>query len=180
MAQGTHAGAALVLGSEFDNFLFAHIDSDRNGKVLSVLSMLARLDVDPRQEAAKLARMPSALAIEQLTSLIASLPDPDPPLAHRDPSTVAARLAALLPRSVKSNVSFKGTLSGAGVADPQFNVDSRFVKYVVLSLMITGFILGSQLAEERRQPPAQMDSGHATTSSTLSPHVPTADSVPSR
>jgi hypothetical protein len=46
------------LGSEFDNFLFASIGESRNGMLLSVLSALARLDLDPWQEAAELARLP--------------------------------------------------------------------------------------------------------------------------
>jgi hypothetical protein len=41
------------LGSEFDDFLYASIGEDSNGVLLSVLSALARLDVDPWEEAAK-------------------------------------------------------------------------------------------------------------------------------
>jgi hypothetical protein len=35
------------LGAQFNDFLFAPIDEDANGSLLSVLSALARLDVDP-------------------------------------------------------------------------------------------------------------------------------------
>jgi hypothetical protein len=35
------------LGSEFDNFLFAPIVEDKNGVLLSVVSVLGRLDLDP-------------------------------------------------------------------------------------------------------------------------------------
>jgi hypothetical protein len=42
-------------GSDFDAFLFAPVGEERNGMLLSVLSALARLDVDPWQEAARLA-----------------------------------------------------------------------------------------------------------------------------
>ena len=35
------------LGSGFDAFLFAVIGEDRNGMALSVVSMLARMDLDP-------------------------------------------------------------------------------------------------------------------------------------
>jgi hypothetical protein len=38
-------------GSEYDDFLFASMGEDRNGLPLSVLSALARLDVDPWEEA---------------------------------------------------------------------------------------------------------------------------------
>ena len=55
----THAALAPLIGAEFDKFLGAPIGEGRNGTPLSVLSALARLDVDPWQEAASLARMPS-------------------------------------------------------------------------------------------------------------------------
>jgi hypothetical protein len=41
---------------------------------LSVLSALARLDVDPRKEAAELSELPKGTAAQRLGSLIARLP----------------------------------------------------------------------------------------------------------
>jgi len=52
------SASVSVLGTEFDDFLFAPIGEDRNDMPLSVLSALARLDIDPWQEADKLARLP--------------------------------------------------------------------------------------------------------------------------
>jgi hypothetical protein len=54
---------ALLIGPEFDEFLCAPIGADRNGTGLSVLSALARLNVDPWQEATSLARMPREAAV---------------------------------------------------------------------------------------------------------------------
>jgi len=51
----THPALALLIGPEFDEFLCAPIGADRNGTGLSVLSALARLNVDPWQEATSLA-----------------------------------------------------------------------------------------------------------------------------
>jgi hypothetical protein len=48
----------LLPGSEFNDFLFAPIGEDRNGMLVSVLSGLARSDVDPWQEATRLAELP--------------------------------------------------------------------------------------------------------------------------
>ena len=42
----------------FDPFLFATIGEERNGMMLSVLSSLARLDLDPLREAANLSGLP--------------------------------------------------------------------------------------------------------------------------
>src|SRR5476649_443382 len=88
-----HSASLPQPGSEFDAFLFAPVGDDGNGMLLSVLSALARLDVDPWQEAANLARLPGSTAIERLTSLIAALPGR--PASQPDPGTIAARLIAL-------------------------------------------------------------------------------------
>ena len=62
----THAALSPLIGPEFDEFLGAAIREDRNGTTLSVLSALARLDVDPWREATRLARMPRAAAADAI------------------------------------------------------------------------------------------------------------------
>lgn len=90
-----HSATASRLPLEFDDFLFAPIADDGNGMLLSVVSALARLDVDPWEEAASLARLPVDTAIERLRALIAALPPGVS--ASSDPATIAVRLIALLP-----------------------------------------------------------------------------------
>jgi hypothetical protein len=109
----TRSASVSHLGSEFDDFLFAPIGEDRNGMLLSVLSALARLDIDPWQEAAQLAGLPGGTAAQRLASLIEALPDE--PSAHPDSATIAARLIALLPRPASSNIPSRKALLGAGV-----------------------------------------------------------------
>lgn len=92
----SHAALSPLLGREFDPFLFAPVGHQRNGMLLSVLSMFARLDVDPWQEAASLSRMSKATATARLTALIEALPDA--PTAGVPVETVAGDLVALLPR----------------------------------------------------------------------------------
>lgn len=113
------------LGSEFDNFLFAPIAEDRNGMPLSVLSALARLDVDPWEEAARLTRLPGETAAQRLASLIATLSDE--PSARLNPGTIAIRLVALLPPQAGSNIRSPKTLLDAGAA-----TNSRAVIYWLL------------------------------------------------
>jgi len=91
----TDKGSQKALGSEFDAFLFAPIGRDKNEMVLSVASALARLDLDPWQEAASLARLLQPLAVSRLDGLIAALPGGAP--SNFDASLGAARLVALLP-----------------------------------------------------------------------------------
>ena len=57
-----------------------------------MLSLLARLGFDPWEEAAKLAQLPRASAVQRLVSLIAAIPS-----AYPDAGTVSNRLILLLP-----------------------------------------------------------------------------------
>jgi hypothetical protein len=85
MAAMVTSAAAPVPSSTFETFLVASIgeDSADNGMQLSVLSALARQNLDPWEEAAHLACLPNETAIQKLAALIAALPKgrstrPDP------------------------------------------------------------------------------------------------------
>jgi hypothetical protein len=75
---------------------YAPIAEESNGMLLSVLSALARLNVDPWDEASRLARSPRGAATLFLTILIAALPGGAS--APGDPEMHARRLTALPPR----------------------------------------------------------------------------------
>jgi hypothetical protein len=147
------------LGSEFDNFLFAPIGEDRNGMLLSVLSALARLDVDPWQEADDLARLPGETATQRLASLIAALPDG----AHLDPGAVATRLIALLPRRASSDIPSREMLFG-------ISAGPRGFIYAIVIFMT--FVLGIQWMIASHQPPVQVDNTTGPPSSTFFPQMP--------
>jgi len=82
------------IGCEFDKFLHATIGDD-DGMPLTVLSALARLDVDPWEEAAKLTRLTEKCAVVQLAALLGALRHGR--LLGPDPAGIAAPLIALLP-----------------------------------------------------------------------------------
>ena len=115
MIEMTRSASGSLLGSEFDDFLYASICEEKNGMLLSVLSALARLDLDPWQEAAELARLPGEAAIQRLASLIATLPDGRS--AQFDSGTTAARLVARLPHRPGSNIPQRDTASMAGTSE---------------------------------------------------------------
>ncbi len=92
----TNAASESRLTTKFDEFLFAPIGEDGNGAPLSVVSALARLNVDPWQEAAELARLPGEAAARRLTALLADLPDGV--VARSELGTIVVRLLALLLR----------------------------------------------------------------------------------
>lgn len=84
------------LGHEFNDFLYAPIYVEKNGMPLTVLSALARHNVDPWHEAAQLVILPERSAILRLTSLILALPDtPDMPF---NIEAIIVHLIKLLPR----------------------------------------------------------------------------------
>ena len=125
MTAMTCSASASLPRSEFDDFLFAPIGDERNGMLLSVISALARLDLDPWLEAASLARMPKEAATERMTSLISALPERT--AAHRDPEAIAARLVALLPRARASSAPQRESPFARGEA-----TKTRVVIFVVL------------------------------------------------
>jgi hypothetical protein len=84
------------LSSRYDHFLFAPICEEAHGMQLSVLSALARMDVDPWEEATRLAAMPTAIAERTLVSTLDRvLGKNSKPLEMK---VVAARLVQLLPQ----------------------------------------------------------------------------------
>jgi hypothetical protein len=91
-----HAALAPGIGRDFDPFLFALIGEDRYGQTLSVISALARSDLDPWQEAVKLSGMSRVAAGARLSRLIAALPGE--PAPNRPLEAVVSDLIALLPR----------------------------------------------------------------------------------
>jgi hypothetical protein len=89
-----------LLNSEFNDFLFAPIGEERNEMLLSVISALARLGIDPWQEAARLTQLPKELATQSLASMVEGLPSGR--WAPSDSRAIAARLVQLLPPRSKS------------------------------------------------------------------------------
>lgn len=83
-------------GSQFDAFLFAKIGEDVEGQALSVVSALARMDLDPWDVAAELANLPADAATKKLAGLLRVLSDQS--LGSSDRTDIAARLVVLLQR----------------------------------------------------------------------------------
>jgi hypothetical protein len=132
---------------EFDKFLFSSLGEDRNGMEVSVLSGLARSDLDPWHEAAKLADLPGKTAIERLIVIIEMLPGKV--LTHTEARAVATRLIALLPRTQADDTSVSQPPNNLGAA-----INSR--SWLVYAMLMS-FVLGSQfvIAIWHRQPPTQ-------------------------
>lgn len=82
-------------GSDYDAFLFAEVGEDRTGAAVTVLSALARLDLEPWTEARELARLGREGAQVRLTTHFEAITD-IPALALASEGR-AAKLVSLLP-----------------------------------------------------------------------------------
>jgi len=157
----TYAGPRSTLRSEFDNFLFASIGEDGNGMQVSMLSGLARSNLDPWNEAEHLSAMPGTTAVERLTALIGALPGKAWP--HSEAQAAATRLIALLPHALAPH-------AGSTPRRRSLAVAMRFRPWWIYVALVS-LVLGSQMiAANRMLPPA----GHADLNATanVSPRQP--------
>ena len=145
---------------EFETFLYAPIGQDNEGMPLSVLSALARRDVDPWEEAAKLAQLPEEKAVTQLVSWLGA--SAHAPLAGPDSATIATRLIALLPRRRdRVNAAPLSTQAASGKNSAMFPNLLFALTYMILLLSST-WLIGSL------QPPAQSQAPSAPANSAVS------------
>jgi hypothetical protein len=154
--------SASALGTEFNDFLFAPIGQDRNDVPLSVLSALARLGIDPWQEAAELARLPRETATQRLASSIASLPDGAS--AYLEGETVAARLIARLPSRTDSQTVSRGAPDLGDATKLRFGLWMYAVLIVVM--------VAAQWIAASGQTPGHVEDTHAAVSGTYIPQTP--------
>jgi hypothetical protein len=165
VAMTTSSPPGSALRPEFNSFLFASIGQDRNGMEVSVLSGLAQSDLDPWQEAAKLAELPVKTAIERLASLIETLPGRA--WAYPEAQVVATRLIGLLPHSITENPASSQTPHTFG---GMMNSRPWWI-YV----MLMSFVLGSQFILAGRQlPPAAHQADVTAADDAARPQPPVA------
>ncbi|HXC59323.1 MAG TPA: hypothetical protein VN645_08395 [Steroidobacteraceae bacterium] len=141
----SHQRSALLhpLGLDFDSFLYAQVGDDNQGGLLSVLSALARLGVDPWEEAARLARLPVDVAIRALSALLAGLPSGSgKPL---DTVETATRLVILLPRAsprTTPSAHLRQFESRIGITQ------KRWLMVLLCTVIVT--LVGSQMLRQHR------------------------------
>jgi hypothetical protein len=93
-----------IPNSSYNSFLYAGVCEQRNGTQLSVLSALARVNVDPWEEAARLAAMPRAVAELTLASTFGQLFGNE--WTSSEAQAASARLIQLLPQRNNSSRQF--------------------------------------------------------------------------
>jgi hypothetical protein len=92
-----HRPAFSTLSARYDDFLYAPICDEPNGMRLSVISALARMNVDPWDEAKRLAAMPKAMGERALVSILGVVSGSR--CKSPEAEVIAAQLIRLLPQS---------------------------------------------------------------------------------
>jgi len=136
--------------SQFDAFLYASIEEDSQGGFLSVLSALARSDLDPWTEAGILSRMAPENATQRLAFLISTLPGGK--LADVNYRTIAVRLVALLPGAASFNIVRRETAPHAAVL-PVLTP----LYLILITAVLLAFAFARQDIEAGRQAPAEIN-----------------------
>jgi len=145
----------------FNDFLFAPIREEKNGMILSVISGLTRLDIDPWAEAARLAALPKAIAAQAFAPIIARLEEGGAELF--DARKVADRLIGLLPAGASPLLAERGKLDGKG-------------KHLPLAIWLIFLVLGAiaflGATTTRQEGSVGKDPSSAQSATAVSPPLP--------
>jgi hypothetical protein len=127
------------LPSAYNDFLYAPIGDDTNGALLTVLSVLARQNLDPWDEAADLSRLPPDAAAQRLISMITAPGQPSSAGRTAD----ADRLIALLPHRNAPAGRTAGVSQGAPVSRPRPTVNLTVIAIYIGVMVISQWIAAS-------------------------------------
>jgi hypothetical protein len=153
----TPAASVSFFRSELNDFLYAPIGEQRNEMPISVLSALARLNVDPWLEATELSKLSTDAAIQRLASLIGRLPGGR--WAQTDSRAIAARLIVLLPPAASYGASSAGKSHGPGMIRPP----------IAIILLCTVLAITAVVFAENREPSSHGDQADLPAFSATSP-----------
>jgi hypothetical protein len=165
------------LSREFDAFLFSSIGDDRNGIPLSVVSLLARRDLDPWVAAASLTNLPTEAAAQKLTSWIRTIADPLSALPDVD--AMATRLVALLPRRLDADIqSLAKPADFTAITTATAPKHQQAIAAAILVAIYAILMIGSQLFLSHHSPLTQATTTTTTTSVPIIPGHSATDALP--
>ena len=117
---------------EFERFLYAPVGEDRNGYVVTVLSALARLDLDPWRETTNLVALEQDVRRERLEQLLSVFRDV--PGLRGDAGKVARELCLLLPARKPAR-----PLQRAAPTDADRHLGSSGPLWIILAIIFVLF-----------------------------------------
>jgi hypothetical protein len=151
-----------MLRKDFDEFLFAPVGNDSDGTPVTLLTVLARLDVDPWEEAADLSHLSREPAMQRLASRLEAMPNG--PVSAADTVNIATRLITLLHRAPARKPSAPTPTPGPGPTPtptplPELKVAGRSKGFKLAIYCLIGMlaVLVGQWALAPRDTPVPMD-----------------------
>jgi hypothetical protein len=129
-----HSEIFALQHSDLNAFLHANVGTEQNDMTLRVMSVLARLGMDPWTEAERLANLPIEEAVGSLTGAVSAALRGAPSMSRPDVESVARRLISLLPDRTAGGGA--QVLLGRGVA---------YQRIAVWILMASGTLLAANL-----------------------------------
>ena len=163
-----HRARFSTLNARYDDFLFAPVCEDANGMCLSVISALARTNVDPWEEATRLATMPKAIAEKTLLSIL----DLVSGRSWKSPeaAAIAARLVRLLPQSGEAaTMAATGTANAAPGIAKVLNLQKNYWWLWVVMALVMSFMMPHHQAATSSAPAATSESGTTSQSKNSAP-----------
>jgi len=151
---GAKLRAPVELPADLGGFLFADAWVEPGGMPLTVLSALARLGLDPWDEAERLSKLPTPDAAGELARSLAALPGALLP----DPAGCAGRLVALLPgRAAPSRLSLqRPTDTGLQALQRRTVVLAATAVLTGLVLLLAGHLAAGDSGAAASKPPSAM------------------------
>ena len=150
-----------LLRTDYDRFLFAPVGEGANGMPLTVISVLARLDVDAWEEAATLAALPAESAAQRLASILAAPPNACVPA--EESVAVATRLVALLQRAPAPSARSAQSPPPVQIVAMPGKPVNRTIYYLIAVI----FLLAWQWAAATHQSQIPPDASPGTTATAL-------------
>ena len=145
---------------EMDPFLFASVGEEVGGIPLSVLSALARLGLDPRNEAARLSHLTREAAASQLGRLFAELPSH--PWTSSEIGRIASKLVELLPVAPNGGKNDHVTSIVSGKLDA---ITSRHLIYALSGALVLGLIAHGYLTSDGHETAPPVSQAYSMTPS---------------
>ena len=129
-----HYSSSIGLDTKYDQFLQMPVGDDSKGTSVTVLSMLARLGVDPWQ-ASDLAALPKKSAWERLDGLVARFTDVPSVIAER--ADAVSRMIASLPGGELADRTRQANASrGTGTILPDILGNRLYLMVAIAFLVI--------------------------------------------
>lgn len=140
--------ATCRLNPDFDAFLFAQLGADGSGLPLSVVSVLARLDLDPWHEAVHLASLPPNTAARKLASILEAAHTAA--MGSSDICSIATRLVAMLPRPATAlSPSSADSPGSAGMSSARSTANWRSLAVYLIVVIVTQLLMAHLIPTPR-------------------------------